>query len=134
MTEAQREIWAWAWEVDRHRGQWSEEQEIIGEGDRYVRADAIPLSDALAIPEVAALVDAVDRLPSGTWEVWTSNSYRRITASHDGRHGPDGGVLHGTIQRSDGHPDLSMSADQLQAICDLVNGVRALRKIEEGRG
>lgn len=35
------------------------------------------------------------------------------------------------IQRSDGHPDLSMSAEQLQAICDLVNGIRAFTAIAQ---
>lgn len=29
-------IWAWAWEVDRHRGQWCDEQEIVGEGTEYL--------------------------------------------------------------------------------------------------
>jgi hypothetical protein len=37
---------------------------------------------------------------AGDWELQTSNSFRRI-----GCHG-DGDVLCGTIQRSDGHPDL----------------------------
>jgi len=73
-------------------------------------------------------VSAVDRLPPGVWEAWTSCSYRRITE----REGPDGGVLHATIQKSDGHPDLSWNEDQCCALCDLVNGIRALRK-GEGR-
>lgn len=68
-----------------------------------------------------ALQDASDALPEGPWEVWTSCSFRRITGP-DGR---DGGVLCGVTQRSDGHPDLSMSEGQLRALCDLVNGVRA---------
>lgn len=37
----------------------------------------------------------------GPWEVWTSNSYRRITQ----RDRQDGGVLHGYAQ-NDGHGDL----------------------------
>jgi len=61
MTEAPREILAWtfnewgsAWNVDP--------EEAPPDATRYVRADAIPLSDALAIPEVAALVEAACRL------------------------------------------------------------------------
>lgn len=59
-------------------------------------------------------------LPDGDWEVWTSCSFRRITA----KGGPDGGALHALKQRSDGHPDLSWTADQCQAICNIVNGLR----------
>lgn len=73
--------------------------------------------------QMLRLKSAIARLPDGTWEVWTSNSFRRITAVIDGRHGQDGGVLSGTIQRSDGHPDLSMSARQLDALCVLRNTV-----------
>lgn len=69
------------------------------------------------------LRDAINRLPDGTWEVWTSNSFRRITAQHGARSSQDGGVLSGTIQRSDGHPDLSMSESQLEALCLLRNTV-----------
>lgn len=62
------------------------------------------------------------KLPQGRWEVATSNSFRRISArGRDGRSGVDGGVLHGTVQRSDGHPDLSMTADELEALCELRN-------------
>lgn len=38
----------------------------------------------------------------GRWELWTSNSFRRITAEGQ----QDGGVLSGTLQRHDNHPDL----------------------------
>ena len=69
------------------------------------------------------LIAAVDTLPDGPWEVWTSCSFRRISGP-DGR---DGGVLCGVIQRSDGHPDLSMNERQLQALCDSVNGLRAVK-------
>ena len=69
------------------------------------------------------LREAIARLPSGEWEVWTSNSFRRITAVHNGRHGQDGGVISGTIQCSDGHPDLSMNEKQLEALCVLRNTV-----------
>lgn len=70
---------------------------------------------------------AMDRLPSGPWEVWTSCSFRRIS----GPDGGDGDVLSGTVQRSDGHPDLSMTAEQLTDLCDVVNWARSLRHNEE---
>ena len=70
----------------------------------------------------ARLAAAIHALPAGVWETWTSHSFRRITAVIDHRHGPDGGVLHGTKQ-SDGHPDLSMDERQLRALCDLRNTV-----------
>lgn len=81
--------------------------------------------------ELDKLIEAVDRLPPGKWEVWTSCSYRRITAEIDGRSQQDGGVLHAYRQRSDGHPDLSMDERELQAICDIVNGLRACRAAQE---
>jgi hypothetical protein len=74
---------------------------------------------------------ALSTLPTGRWEVWTSCSFRRITAVKNGRHGPDGGVLHGYVQRSDGHPDLSMSEEQLRALCDLRNCVAEILGINE---
>jgi hypothetical protein len=55
----------------------------------------------------------------GEWSVWTSNSFRRITAHRQ----PDGGVLRGALQRPDGHPDLNgnnRDAD-LEGICFLHN-------------
>ena len=58
-------------------------------------------------------------LPAGEWTVWTSNSYRRISSAGDGD------VLHAYTQRSDGHPDLSMTEGQLEAICWLVNSARS---------
>jgi hypothetical protein len=81
--------------------------------------------DLLAEVEIE---EALGLLPEGEWEVWTSNSFRRITALYeDFRHGPDGGVLSGTIQHSDGHPDLSMNEQQLKALCKIINTLR--RKI-----
>lgn len=78
---------------------------------------ARPMTDT----QLRRMRKAIADLPDGTWEVWTSNSFRRITAVKNGRHGQDGGVLSGTIQRSDGHPDLSMNEKQLTALCDLRN-------------
>lgn len=67
-----------------------------------------------------ARVDAV--LPAGPWEVWTSCSFRRITGSD----GKDGGVLSGIVQRSDGHADLSMPEEQLQALVALRNALPSM--------
>lgn len=73
------------------------------------------------------VIAALQLLPPGPWEVWTSNSYRRITGP-DGR---DGGVLCAQVA-SDGWPDLSMNEEQLRALCDVVNGLRALFPKEAG--
>lgn len=62
---------------------------------------------------------ALSLLPRGEWEVWTSNSFRRISLKRGG----DGDVLHGTVQLADGHPDLSMNATELQALCDMRNTI-----------
>lgn len=79
----------------------------------------------ICLTDEVDLETALSELPPGEWEVWTSNSFRRITALFDDyRHGPDGGVLHGTVQRSDGHPDLSMNEAQLRALCRVVNILR----------
>ena len=45
------------------------------------------------------------RTTPGPWSWWTSNSFRRLSSDADNR---DGGVLHATIQRGDGHPDVSL--------------------------
>ena len=69
---------------------------------------------AKRLAELARDDDAT--LPAGPWEVWTSNSFRRISGP-DGR---DGGVLHATRQR-DGHPDLSAGPEMLTALCRMRN-------------
>lgn len=61
--------------------------------------------ERLALREAAttaarAIVQPYARLRPGSWELQTSNSYRRI-----GMHG-DGDVLCAVTQRSDNHPDL----------------------------
>lgn len=53
-------IWAWPWEVDRHRGQWTEDQEIFGEGSQYIRADLIPDPAAIVRAALEAAAKAVD--------------------------------------------------------------------------
>ena len=54
----------------------------------------------LAAAAARAVVQPYARLRPGSWELQTSNSFRRI-----GLHG-DGDVLCAVIQRSDNHPDL----------------------------
>lgn len=73
----------------------------------------------------------IDKLPPRPWTVWTSNSFRRIT----GPDGKDGSVLHAYAQRSDGHPDLSMPEEQLEALCRVVNAAPSLlAALEEAEG
>lgn len=73
--------------------------------------------------QAAKLRACLNAMPGGRWEVWTSNSYRRVTAVIAGRSQQDGGVLHAYRQRGDGHPDLSMTESELRALCDLRNTV-----------
>ena len=40
-------IWAWAWEVNPNMGQWEAKPSIVGDGIRYIRADAPELSDIM---------------------------------------------------------------------------------------
>jgi hypothetical protein len=61
-------------------------------------------------------------LPPGPWKVWSSNSFRRI----GGPTGADGDVLHAYRQRSDGHTDLSMPENQLEALVELRNQLPGL--------
>lgn len=51
----------------------------------------------------------------GPWRWWTSNSLRRLT-SEAGQGGPDGGVLHAYISRSDGIADVSVSDADMHLI------------------
>lgn len=89
---------------------------------------AVEQSGHVIVPKeiLDGMAECVRRLPGGVWEVWTSNSYRRITATENGRSGIDGGVLHAVTHRSDGHPDLSMTAEELWALCALRNHVLAM--------
>lgn len=43
------------------------------------------------------------------WKWWDSNSFRRLTFE-DGQDRRDGSALQGTMQASDGHPDVNMAA------------------------
>ena len=93
--------------------------------ERRILSNITPAPITTALPKV--ITNALDRLPDGFWEVWTSCSFRRISR----RGGGDGGVLRGTVQRSDGHPDLSWDEKTCQALCDLVNGLRTLTQQDE---
>lgn len=80
------------------------------------------MTPALSVSEMEELRAIDARLPAGPWEVWSSNSFRRIT----GPDGKDGGVLSAYVQRSDGHPDLSMTEQQLADLCALRNALPRL--------
>ncbi|MGK8932029.1 hypothetical protein ACRS85_03900 [Pluralibacter gergoviae] len=45
------------------------------------------------------------------WKWWTSNSFRRLSSADK-----DGGVICPTVQRSDGHPDLIVSKEDMALI------------------
>ena len=80
---------------------------------------------------IARLEKAEAALPAGPWTVWTSNSFRRIT----GPDRADGGVLHAYNQYRDGHPDLSMPEQQLQALVELRNALpEILRALQAKEG
>lgn len=78
----------------------------------------------MKIEELRAVVAAMTDAP---WEIWTSNSFRRIT----GPNGRDGGVLSGTVQRHDGHPDLAATPVDLAGIVALRNIAPALLDLWE---
>lgn len=48
-------------------------------------------------------------LSNRDWRWWDSCSFRRLTFE-DGQDRRDGSALHGTVQASDGHPDVNMAA------------------------
>lgn len=75
----------------------------------------------LAAKLCAEAMEDDERMPEAPWEVWTSNSFRRIK----GPNTADGGVLSALICR-DGHPDLSMSGDNLKRLARTRNNLRAL--------
>ena len=63
MTDAPREIWA----SPKHMDEWDRSidcsaQKVFQHDVHYVRADATPLSQAIATPEVKALVEAMTAL------------------------------------------------------------------------
>jgi hypothetical protein len=67
----------------------------------------------------------------GRWRWWTSNSWRRLTA--DG--GQEGGVLCPYVSRSDGHPDISVTDEDMAHIeaAQPATVVKLLEEIERLR-
>ena len=71
--------------------------------------------------------------PSGQWEVWTSNSWRRVMASGAG---VTENVITPTVQRYDNHPDLTfgfgvkewLEGATPDVVLALIAEVRALRE------
>lgn len=61
------------------------------------------------------------------WVVHSGCSYRRIASEPTRETGfrsfADGNVLHAYRQSGDGHPDLSMGEDQLNALVTIINAV-----------
>lgn len=89
------------------------------------------LNTILAMPDEPVglpgeIKDALAKLPDGTWQTWTSCSFRRITRAETFC---DGDVLH-AVKHSDGHPDLSWGEEKCDALCTVVNGLRAMLKEE----
>ncbi|MEN5158927.1 hypothetical protein [Achromobacter spanius] len=57
---------------------------------------------------MADLLQLAAALGHRDWKWWDSCSFRRLTFE-DGRDRRDGSALRGTVQASDGHPDVSMA-------------------------
>lgn len=57
---------------------------------------------------MADLKQLAATLGNRDWKWWDSCSFRRLTFE-DGPDRRDGSALHGTVQASDGHPDVSMA-------------------------
>ncbi|MNU65416.1 hypothetical protein D3C71_547080 [compost metagenome] len=57
---------------------------------------------------MADLQQLAAALSNRDWKWWDSCSFRRLTFE-DGPDRRDGSALHGTVHRSDGHPDVSMA-------------------------
>jgi hypothetical protein len=63
------------------------------------------------------------------WVVHSGSSYRRIASKptrENPRSFPDGNVLHGIVDRHDGHHDLSMGEAQLVALVAIINAIPEL--------
>lgn len=95
---------------------------LLAENERLRSARPAPTVAEAAKVLLDELNPNLDALPPGPWETWTSCSFRRIS----GPDGKDGGVLHATKHKYDGHPDLSWTERQCDAICAIVNTLRAL--------
>ena len=90
------------------RDRWMYEQGRLAERDP--RSHAAPQgSDAVRSLDAAAdLLKLAAALGNRNWKWWDSCSFRRLTFE-DGPDRRDGSALHGTVQASDGHPDVSMA-------------------------
>ncbi len=69
----------------------------------------------------------------GPWKWWTSNSWRRLS-SDAGRTNRDGGVICPITQRSDGHPDVLVSEEDMGLIGaapDLLEAAKMARAVLE---
>jgi hypothetical protein len=92
----------------------------------------------VGVCQMTVNLDELERLakaaPAGDWEVWTSNSWRRVMASHAGKVEI---VIEPCVQRHDNHPDLMMGMGVKEwleditpaTILELVAEVRRLRNL-----
>src|SRR5690242_20149970 len=87
---------------------------------RQDRSQIMPLSTDLARRLIVEAREDDATLPDESWEVWTSNSFRRIKTD---RGEP---VLYAMVHQYDGHPDLSMPERPLEAIARTRNNLAAM--------
>lgn len=82
---------------------------------------------------VEAWREAMEGVTPGPWKWWTSCSWRRLSSAVRG-FDRDGGVICPTVSRSDRHPDLIVSDDDMEWIarCSPV-GVSALLALIEAQ-
>lgn len=79
--------------------------------------------------DIEGLKKLAEAATPGPWSVWTSNSWRRISATGDGD------VLHPTKNSFDGHPDLAGPAENLAyiAAANPKTVLALIRELEEAR-
>ncbi|AVJ30195.1 hypothetical protein [Achromobacter spanius] len=83
-----------------------------------------PFAAHAARPGGGRLKQLAAALGNRDWKWWDSCSFRRLTFE-DGPQRRDGSALHGTIQQSDGHPDVNMAPgvrEFIEAASPLVVG------------
>jgi hypothetical protein len=101
-------------------------------GNEYVwiKRAALARPDTGLAGELEALLEKVqDSNRPLPWVVHSGSSYRRIASDptrENPRSFPDGNVLHGIVDRHDGHHDLSMGEDQLNALVGIINRMPAI--------
>jgi hypothetical protein len=75
---------------------------------------------------VAEWTTAMEGVTPGPWKWWTSCSWRRLSSAVRG-HDRDGGVICPIVSRSDGHPDLIVSDEDMAWIARCSpSGIRSL--------